>query len=337
MKTTVKREDDRVWLEGVGGWFVGDQESSVHAAQAAVMQAVGEDISYVDLLGASVLAFRMQVSKDGLCPSSPHATCGCECVEGALNALPWQVQGYSASPDDSADVEMVRQAVVDSINRGVPVQYGSEEDGVIVGYQQEGEAWICLHPMHQGGSEKFVETTWPWGIAIYTQPKPRVPSKRGLALGALKQAVEMSEAEQAEGYYLGFTAWDNYLAKLRGLQEAEDQVCQDSMLGNSWIYENLVQSRRYAALYLRDVAEEFGAETADHLRKAADLYEQMATQTLCDSEHCVIAIAPLPWSLKEGESWTTEMRADQIRRLEVALPLERAALQEIRAALGKEG
>ena len=40
MKTTIRREEDRVWLEGVNGWFVGDKESSVHAAQAAVMETV---------------------------------------------------------------------------------------------------------------------------------------------------------------------------------------------------------------------------------------------------------------------------------------------------------
>jgi hypothetical protein len=41
MKTTVHRKHDRVWLEGVSGWFVGDRKSSVNAAQAAVMEAVG--------------------------------------------------------------------------------------------------------------------------------------------------------------------------------------------------------------------------------------------------------------------------------------------------------
>lgn len=47
------------------------------------------------------------------------------------------------------------------------------------------------------------------------------------------------------------------------------------------------------------------------------------------------AIAPLPWSLKEGESWTSEMREQEIRRLEAALPLEREAIQEIERALSK--
>jgi hypothetical protein len=337
MKTTVRREDDRVWLEGVKGWFMGDLESSVHAAQAAVMQAVGEDIDYTDLLGASGLAFRMQVSKDGLCPSSPHASCGWECVEGALSALPWQVRGYSAAAEDPAGIERVRQAVVESINRGVPVQYGSEEDGLIVGYQKDGAEWVCLHPMHNGGSEPFVDAIWPWGVVVYTEPKASAPSQDEIALNALKRAVEMSQAGEADGYYVGLAAWENYLTKLRALQEADEQTRQDSMVGNSWIYENLAQSRRRAALYLHDVAEQFAPEAAGHLRRAADLYAQMATEILTDPEHGVITVAPLPWLLGEGQSWTHKMRADQILRLEAALPLERAALEEIRTALGKEG
>jgi hypothetical protein len=79
MKTTIHRKADRVWLEGVSGWFVGNRESSVHAAQAAVIAAVGEDVSYEYLLGVSGLAFRMQVSKGGLCPSTPRSFCGYLC------------------------------------------------------------------------------------------------------------------------------------------------------------------------------------------------------------------------------------------------------------------
>ncbi len=41
MNTTVYREGDRVWLEGVTGWFCRAKESSVHAAQEAVMVAKG--------------------------------------------------------------------------------------------------------------------------------------------------------------------------------------------------------------------------------------------------------------------------------------------------------
>ena len=63
----------------------------------------------------------------------------------------------------------------------------------------------------------------------------------------------------------------------------------------------------------------------------------MNTTVHRDKEHCLITIAPLPWSMKEGEAWTNEMRQDQIARLKAALPLEREALHEIKAALDSLG
>jgi hypothetical protein len=333
MKTRVRREDDRVWLKGVSGWFVGDRESSVHAAEAAVMEAVGEDVAYEYMLGVSGLAFRTQVSMDGLCPSSPHSFCGYQCHARSSKALPWKLKIFEAKPEDAEGVAKARQAVVESIERGVPVQYGSEEDGIIVGYQKGGEEWICFHPMREGGTKTFVETTWPWGIAVFTEPKKEMPSRRELARGALEQAVEMAKTEKAEGYHVGLAAWDAYLERLRVLQEADEETRKGDMLGNSWIYECLAQYRGAAAQYLRDVAGEFESQAADHLLKAADLYERMSNEVLRDKEHCVVTIAPLPWALKEGETWTNKMRQDQIARLEAALPLEREALKEIESAL----
>jgi hypothetical protein len=333
VNTTVRREDDRVWIEGVSGWFVGDRESSVHAAEAAVMEAVGKDITYEYLLGVSGLAFRMQVSKEGLCPSSPHSFCGYQCHARSSQALPWKLKIFEVKPEEADRVQEARQAIVESIDRGVPVQYGSEEDGIIVGYQKGGEEWICYHPMREGGTKTFVETAWPWGIALFTERKEEPPARRELALGALQQAVEMAKTEEKDGYFVGAKAWDVYLERLRALQAADEETRQGAMLGNSWIYECLAQYRGAAAHYLRDVAGEFSPQAAEHLLVAAGLYERMSDRVLRDDEHCLLTVAPLPWSLGEGETWTNEMREDQIARLERALPLEREAIQEIESAL----
>ena len=333
MRATVRRDNDRVWLEGVRGWFVGDQESSVHAAQTAVMEAVGADVSYEYLLGVSGLAFRMQISQDGLCPSSPHSFCGYQCHARSFEASPWKLEILEVKPDDAEGVAKARRAVVDSIERGVPVQYGSEEDGIIIGYQEGGEAWICFHVRHEGGTKTFVETTWPWGIAIFTERKKELPARRELALGALAQAVKMAGTEEADGYTVGLRAWDAYVAKLRGLQDADEGTRAGAMVGNSWIYECLAQYRGAAAQYLRDVAGEFGTGAAGHLLEAADLYERMSNEILRDGEHRLLSIAPPPGSLGEGETWTNQMRQDQIARLEQALPLEREAIREIAQAL----
>ena len=187
MSVQVRRDDGRVWIDGVEGWAPWEKESSVHAAEEAVMRAVGEDISYAYLLGVSGLAFRLQVSKDGLCPSSPHSFCGYQCVRGGVKALPWAVKIYQAKPDDAEKVKEARTAVVESIERGVPVQYGSEEDGIIVGHQKDGEEWVCHHPMKKQGKELFVEADWPWGIAVFTGPKENAPPALPLERVAISQ------------------------------------------------------------------------------------------------------------------------------------------------------
>jgi len=333
MKTEMRREGNRVWLDGISGWFCGDKESSVHAAQEAVMQAVGEDVTYDDLVGVSGLAFRMQVHKEGLCPSSPHSFCGYQCVERSVRALPWVIRIFEAKPEDAEKVKEARQAVVESIDRGVPVQYGSEEDGIIVGYQKGGEEWICFHPMRDGGTKSFIETQWPWGIAVFPEPKKEVPAARELALGALKQSVEMATAEEAESYFVGFRAWEAYVQRLEALEQTDDKAREDAMLGNAWIYECLAQYRGVAERYLRGVADAFGAEAADHLLRAADRYESMSNEVLRDAENCVVTVAPYSWALKEGQAWTNDMRRGQIRRLEAAVSLEREAIQEIERAL----
>ncbi len=333
MKTTIHREGDRVWLEGVSGWFVGDQESSVHAAQAAVMQALGYTISYDDLLGVSGLAFRMQVSKDGFCGSSPHSCCGYPCVDRAVQALPRQRQVYDVKPEDTAKVKEARRAVMASIDHGVPVQYGNEEDGLIIGYQHNGEEWICLHPYHDGGKKSFVEKDWPWGIAIYTKAKDNMPVPRELYVASLQQAVTMATTKEADAYYLGFAAWDSYLTRLKTLEQADEKTRADAMLGNAWIYECLVQYRAVAARYLRTIAGDFSPAAAQHLRRAADLYDDMAKRVLCDTEHSVVSVAPYPWLLKPGEQWTPDQIHGQIQRLEHAFPLEKQAIGEIQQAL----
>jgi len=333
MGAKLSREADRVWIDSVKGWFPGDKESSVHAAQEAVMQAIGEDITYEYLVGVSGLAFRMQVSKEGLCPSSPHSFCGYECVARSTRSLPWTVRIFEVKPEDADKVQEARRAVVESIDRGVPVQYGSEEDGVIVGYQKEGREWICIHPLRDRGKKTFVETKWPWGIAVFTQRKPGVPSQRELALEALRQAVAMAGAQEAGNYFVGFRAWDIYIERLKALDGADEKTRKDAMVGNAWIYECLAQYRGLAAWYLRAIADEFDSRAAGHLKNAAGLFEKMSNQVLSDEKHCVITVAPYPWDLKEGKMWTTALRQDQVKRLEQALPLEREAIGEIEKAL----
>ena len=333
MKTKIQREGDRVWLEGVSCWSSGAKESSIHAAEDAVMRAVGEDIAYDYLVGVSGLAFRMQLSKDGMCPSSPHSFLGHQCVARSVEALPWKLRIFEVKPEEKEKVSEARRAVVESINRGVPVQYGNEEDGLIVGYQKGGEEWICLHPWRDEGRKTFVETKWPWGIAVFTERKAKALSRRELAPAALQQAVEMAREDESGVYFVGFKAWEEYIRRLKSLDGADEKTRQAAMQGNAWIYECLAQYRSSAAKYLRLIAGDFDARAAGHLKQAADHYDKMANEVLRDEAQSVVTIAPYPAMLKTGDAWTAAMRKEEVRRLEAALLLERQAIAEIEKAL----
>ncbi|HRU05174.1 MAG TPA: hypothetical protein P5137_05300 [Candidatus Brocadiia bacterium] len=328
-KAALRRQGGRVWLEGVQGWFCGQKQSSVHAAHEAVMRAMGEEVSYDDLLGVSGLAFRMQVHRQGLCPSSPHAFCGYHCVERSLQALPWEARAFEVKPEDTEGVREARAAVVESIERGAPAQYGREEDGVIIGYAKGGEEWLCLHPLRDRGEKPFVETEWPWGILVFTQRKTQRLAERDLAMAALAQAVEMARLRECAGYMLGFAAWEHYARVVLGLGQTGDEARRKAMAGNAWIYECLVQYRACAARWLTGIAGLFDDAQAGHINAAAAIYDEMASRVLTGPGRGSMSIAPYAWSLKPGQEWTDEMRVEQVRRLEQGLGLERRAVAEI--------
>lgn len=77
----------------------------------------------------------MQVG--GLCPSSPHPCCGYKCVDRAIRVLPWKIKGYHFDQDKRENLGEIYEIVVQSIDRGIPVSTGEEEDDVIIGYQMD--------------------------------------------------------------------------------------------------------------------------------------------------------------------------------------------------------
>jgi hypothetical protein len=322
-----------VWIDGVTGWSFGVRASSVHAAQEAVMRAAGHEVAYASLVGVSGLAFRMQTPKGELCPSAPHPFCGYRCVERAVRALPLSVRIFEVDEEDAEGVAEARAAVVESIERGVPVQYGDKEDGIIIGCEGGGAAWICVHPMHEDGAEPFVETTWPWGLAVYGAVKHETPTAQVLAEEVLEQAVEMGEMTEAEEYWLGDRAWEGYIETLKKEPEAAGDQRAVMMFANAWMYHCLVEHRTCAAAYLDSVAGFFEPKAGEHVQAAAQLFGQLVDEALLGGVETAGGVAPFPTQEGGAGDWSQAMRKDQIDRLERARLLERAALGEIELAL----
>ena len=341
----VKRANGKVWIEGAEGFSPAEYASSVHGCQARILQALGEPITYDDLVCHSGFAFRIGTHEE-MCPSAGHPCCGYMCMEGSNRALPWNVRLFERPPGGAKARNLTvfeaeaRTAIVQSIDRVMPVDYGSAEDGLIIGYADEGRRWWCVHPYHKWGSEAFWHDEvegfaggdWPWGIVVWTEPKPseqRV-SDRDLTIAALQQTVDMWNTEKREeAYFVGEAAYAHWLRWLRDVESGSIGDPKAGMQGNGWCFDVLIHSRRIAGRWLKGRADDYGADAAKHLRVAADHYGRIAELCAADlNSSWDLALPPNRFA-----DWTGELRRDQIARLEAARGLDRTAVAAIQEAL----
>ena len=342
-EVVVKREDGKVWIEGVGV-APGGMCTCVHAA-TTVMQGAGEtEMTYPWLMGVSGMAFRVQMSTDRWCPSSPNAYCGHNCFAFVKDALPYEIVQHLLFDKDPRKVKQARAALVASIDRGVPVWFGSEEDSVCVGYADGGKTLLALTLKDEDGSTRTREVKdIPWGISVLGARRTP-PPRRELIEKSLKHALEMWHMEKSgdKGQYAcGARAWETWIAELaddakfeRMSDEKKDDpdAFSSNALGNAWTYESLKCARKAAAAYLRMIADDFKPDSAAHLKKAADLYEQVY-KTL----EAAKANVRYPWAMKTKANWTKAMRTAQAEAMEQAFALDTQAISEIEMALKAEG
>lgn len=253
-------------------------------------------------------------------------------------SLPWDKEKQK---EDRARFEAeVCAAVKQRIDRGIPVHYGGEEDGIIVGYADEGRRWWCYHPYDKWGAEPFwydeakgfAGGKWPWAVVLWQEPKPadELVPERELMIAALKQAVEMWKTEKREkAYFCGEAAYAHWLNWLRGVDSGEVKDPKAGMQGNGWYYNVLEHSRAIAGRWLKRRAESFTREARDHLLAAADHYSRI-------TELCMEGLDE-PWQLALSpdklDRWTPDMRRTQIQRLEAARQQDREAIAEIEKGL----
>ena len=120
---------DKVWLD-LDPFYPPPHmhPNTVFKAMAIAFQALGADITYVDLMGVSAAAFRIQVG-DHLCPSSPHPHLGFFCAGLAQEALGYGFVEHEWEPRSRAKVKRAKEAVVASIDSGKPLLYALDTQG----------------------------------------------------------------------------------------------------------------------------------------------------------------------------------------------------------------
>lgn len=332
--------------------------NSVLASLTSVLQTAGEKVDYAYLMGVSSRAFRLQFS---WCPSAPHSYIGFNTFEPALKAVGYEATFLPGSfhHEDAKrkvteeDISGTRETVKASIDAVMPVLFGSEEEGVLIGYEPTSEenptGWLRRAgplgpPPEDDAPYALPIKAMPWGVTTLRKAVLPTPRARGI-LWSLRTAVDNATRGTVADSDLatGFAAWEKWIGELREFDEAvartrsaleqagrEDDPVFELRLGNAWCYDSLIDARRCAATYLRSIADEFGEDAATHLTAAADAYDEVVARLTEGVEYSTL-VAPYPWM--EDQPWTDEKRAAQSERLRKALAHEREAVGEIEKAL----
>lgn len=333
---TVKNVSGKVWIDNVDRlqWGKG-QDNSFISALTAAMRAIGEDVTYEYLMGVSGAAFRVQFLLPSGCPSSPDATCGFDCSVTAAKALGYPLNFIGTSEDKPDEVKKTRAEIVESIDKGNPVlaiNLISEADwGVIIGYTNAGSDFLCWS-YYDKSSRMSLAENWPWAVIIIGN-KDKAPSRKASIIESFKTAQKVAETEKFGNYASGYSAFEAWIKHLQNEKEFKKLKASDlgkSTHTNAWCYNSLIDCRVAAVKYLRSIKGELSSSAAEHISKAADIYEQEVKLLAAGWDN-----APYTWQLEEGKSWTEDMRKAEAETLKAAMELEKKAISEIKAALAE--
>ncbi|MFO7956157.1 MAG: M56 family metallopeptidase [Candidatus Brocadiia bacterium] len=330
----VRREGGKVWIEGMedvdwGGSFFTREDSQARCLVEA-LRCFGRDADYVDVLGLSGAAFKLTMAPN-LFVAEVHSEMGMEWpdIVSRVWGVDYDWQAIPFSDEENPDWrEELREAAAESIGRGVPLFYMNGEWNLLVGYREDGGAFICKP--YDGSEKGYKESETPTGFvgeawfASVLRPAGQPADRRESVIRSLRTAVELANrGSEKDGERLfGFEAYGAWIAALE--EDREDAWKH----GNAFSYSQVLTSRQAAAAYLRRVADELGGDAAGHLRAAADRYAAIARR-LEEGKDCVM----WPWE----EKWTVKNRAKEADLLRRSQADERAAVAEIAAALKAEG
>ena len=249
----------------------------------------------------------------------------------AQQALGIHAEHIPTGNGQEANRARARQAVMASIERGIPAFCSSEECSLLVGYDKNGET--LLGRWYSSGDPGYVPMKdWPWAVEILR--KEAVPDRRQAILRALRSAVDLARTEENQDgtYPSGFRAlrlWAGWLRdQERMARETTDDKRFGTALGNAFILDCLIDARQAAAIFLCANAKRLGPDADAALLKAAQHCDEVTEQA-----RAISPLAPWPWHITPEKPWTPAMMQQQADLVEALIPIEQAAIAEIEKAL----
>ncbi len=317
-------------IEGVRALSFAAHMCSVMGALKLALEIAGDDVAYAFLMGASGAAFRLQIAHPEWCPSAPYSGVGFDCIPHAAAAIGRPLTWLGAQDERRIP------AIVASIERGVPVLYGAEECGLIVGYHEGGRRLSLRTYFDTSPSYALLDRPGWAGAGVLGEPTQAPPRAETLR-ASLARAVELAEStdtfpthRSGHVYLCGAAAWREWSAGLRDAVRHAKRERREAVIAlraNGWCYRSLIDARGAASAYLRSFVPEASAEVAQELERAACAYDQLVQGLQAGLEH-------VPGTNDDpSTSWNDDRRRAQADVLDACAGLERRAVQALRAAV----
>ena len=220
----VQRETERVWIEGMeevdwGGSFFTREDSQVRCL-TEYLKCAGLEVDYVEVMGLSGAAFKVTMSPT-LFVAEIHSEMGMDWTE--VMARVWGVEydanAISVNAEKNPDWrEELLEAARESIGQGLPLFYMNGEWNLLVGYRENGSAFVCK--AYAGGKAQYEDMETPggfvgeaWFASVLREAGNPAPRRESI-LQSLRGAIDLATkpAEKGGERCYGFGAYETWIA-----------------------------------------------------------------------------------------------------------------------------
>jgi len=314
MEKHVKREDGKVWLDGLCR-----HELRIHQLGnlLACARYLGCEQSEAWLSGATAFAFALNVPDD-LCPSGPSAWADHKLLPLAANAgLPIKTFfGSKSQPDFAAKQKEAFAEVREAIDAGMPViacQMRVPEVYLVTGYSEDGEYLFLDFEEGKTGALHHEKLGFLW--FQFPQLGPSADDKTTVRK-ALSTAIELAEGKNFDSRDCGLRSYDNWI---KGMADAKDGK---PGFGAAYSAACWADSRSLVVSFLTEAKRRLDDEAL--APQFDEAIKQYGIVSACLSE--VAGLFPLGF---DDEEQMAERFRDHSRRQRAKIALEKAKSAEV--------
>lgn len=290
MKAEVKREGNRVWIEGVPR---GGSGNSYARGLEILLKHGGTPVEYDTIMGDTGLAFIISSEEGG------------PLIEGAVDVGWWPMVAWAVNMRlefvgracgrefryVSGDDEVYRKdaathyrdrfksEVETSVTAGNPLLAEHDVCFVVTGYDDGTPPLLGDWALRDKVTTTRIEG-YPWGLIVADGVVERM-DRREADLAALRHAVALAHDTPQVTVPVFFREWQRIRGRFTGQKSFAlwaAALRDTEHLGQARWHANMVRhlgiNRRSAVAYLRAMAGRHGAKRAEYLNAAADLYEK---------------------------------------------------------------